>query len=447
MAIKRWVYLALVMLLAMPAAWAEQLPTVGRAARWYDPQAMESLPGYQMDEESGQWRAVALKAEAQLDALGRSGLGRACLMQLVYTGNARTGLIQPLLQFDVLGDALTCDAVSLLVDGVRYDLPVASERVSVGERKVDRLTAPLTQAGMELVQKLRTAQEVSLRFHGKRTYTTTIDLAYSGKDAKKKLEASARDLLEVPGAPDLRDYRLWDLSGGAWKTAHDFAPRMDQAPYEGKLSEMVSPGSSGSRVREMEKALIAAGLMSGSADGEFTTRTRDAIKRAQKLYGLVESGSGDRALQERLAAGLVPGAAPAPALSPQYELGGARLSLNRWWTAQAVSPSAPEDDDVDGYYSAGNGDNRLLVVEGVIENTGATALRPDWQMTGEVTVGGVSFPLTFLAERDGGTGFGGEVLPLGQTRLLAVAQIPPAADGPGELRVSLGGTALVFELA
>lgn len=446
MTIKRWIALALMVLLAMPAACAEQLPSVSRAAGWYDPRVMESLPGYEMDEESGEWRAAALKAEAQLDALGRSGLGRACLLQLVYTGNARTGLIQPLLQFDVLGDPLTCDAVSLLVDGVRYDLPVSSQRVSVGERKVDRLTAPLNQAGMELVQKLRAAQELSLRFHGKRTYTTNIDLTYTGKDGKKKLEASARDLLEVPGAPDLDGYELWDLSGAAWKAAHDFAPRMDQTPYEGKLSDMVSPGSSGSRVREMEKALIAAGLMSGSADGEFTTRTRDAIKRAQRLYSLVESGSGDQALQEKLAAGLVPGAALPPAQAPQYELGGARVSFNRWWTAQAVGPCAPEDDDVDGYYSAGNGDNRLLVVEGVIGNTGAAALRPDWQLTGQLTVGGVSYPLTFLAERDGGTGFGGEVLPLGQTRLLAVAQIPPAADGPGEVMVSLGGVTLVFAL-
>lgn len=437
MAIKKWLALALMLLMAAPGAWAERLPAVPRAAQWYDPSAMDSLPGYQMDEESGAWRAGALKAAAQLDALGRSGLGRACLMQLVYTGSAATGLIQPVLQMDVLGDSLTCDAVSLLVDGVRYDLPVVSERVDIGQRKADRLTAPLTQAGMALVEKLRRAEEVSLRFHGKRTYTTTIDLKYTGTDAKKKLEASARDLLHVPGEPDMAGYGLWDLSAAAWKAEYGFAPQMDQAPFEGKLTQMVSPGSSGARVREMERALIGAGLMSGAADGEFTTRTRDAIKRAQKLYGLVESGSGDQALKDLLAA--PPALRAQQSQPPQlpYELDGARIALNRWWTARAVSPSIPRDED--GFYAASNSDNRLLVVEGAIENTSGDALRPDWQLTGCVTLQGVDFPLTFLAEQDGGASFGGQVLPLGQTRLLAVAEIPPAADGPGTLRITLGG--------
>ncbi|MEG2135689.1 MAG: peptidoglycan-binding protein [Clostridia bacterium] len=282
------------------------LPVAGAAhlaAAQFDPAVFERTPGYAFDAESGAWRVAAGAADALMEELSRTNVARACLMRLEYQGNAATGLIQPVLVWDVVGEALNADAVSILLDGVRYDVQVLREAEKLGERKVERLTAPLTREGMALLAALGQADVVKLRFHGKKTYTTEIDLNYAGSDAKKKLEAGARHCLTLQGAPDLSDYALWDLNAAAWQAAHAFAPCIQRTPFPGKLSDMVSPGTSGSRVRALEKALISAGYLAGSADATYTTRTRDAIKRAQKALGRIESGSGDAALLAQLTQG------------------------------------------------------------------------------------------------------------------------------------------------
>ncbi|MEG2710675.1 MAG: peptidoglycan-binding domain-containing protein, partial [Clostridia bacterium] len=320
---KRLTALLLMTLLATPcAAGAADLPVAGEsdlmkagepdlavagaahlAAAQFDPAVFERTPGYAFDAASGAWRVAAGAADALMEELSRTNVARACLMRLEYQGNAATGLIQPVLVWDVVGEALSADAVSILLDGVRYDVQVLREAEKLGERKVERLTAPLTREGMALLAALGQADVVKLRFHGKKTYTTEIDLNYAGSDAKKKLEAGARHCLTLQGAPDLSDYALWDLNAAAWQAAHAFAPCIQRTPFPGKLSDMVSPGTSGSRVRALEKALISAGYLAGSADATYTTRTRDAIKRAQKALGRIESGSGDAALLAQLTQG------------------------------------------------------------------------------------------------------------------------------------------------
>ncbi|MEG1264816.1 MAG: peptidoglycan-binding domain-containing protein, partial [Clostridia bacterium] len=471
------------------------------AAAQFDPAVFERTPGYAFDAASGAWRVAAGAADALMEELSRTNVARACLMRLEYQGNAATGLIQPVLVWDVVGEALSADAVSILLDGVRYDVQVLREAEKLGERKVERLTAPLTREGMALLAALGQADVVKLRFHGKKTYTTEIDLNYAGSDAKKKLEAGARNCLTLQGAPDLSDYALWDLNAAAWQAAHAFAPCIQRTPFPGKLSDMVSPGTSGSRVRALEKALISAGYLAGSADATYTTRTRDAIKRAQKALGRIESGSGDAALLAQLTQGAqgsentdgsgraqgsentdgsgraqdsentdgsgraqgnestdgsgraqdsentqgnenTDGSGRARALCA---LPGASISIDRYWFARRVMPSVPTDPDAG--YALANSDNLLMVCEGLLENTGEAVLQPDWAIEATLTLSGRAYPCKLLIEKDGGTAFGDALLPLGTSRLLVASEIPKAAAGQaGMLTLEIAGAQAAFAL-
>ena len=49
-------------------------------------------------------------------------------------------------------------------------------------------------------------------------------------------------------------------------------------------------GDEGSAVKELQKNLIAAGYSCGTADGDFGTKTEDALKKFQKDYGLTVDG-------------------------------------------------------------------------------------------------------------------------------------------------------------
>ncbi|MEG0986469.1 MAG: hypothetical protein RSK76_08840, partial [Clostridia bacterium] len=154
---KRLTALLLMTLLATPcAAGAADLPVAGEsdlaiagepdlpvagaahlAAAQFDPAVFERTPGYAFDAASGAWRVAAGAADALMEELSRTNVARACLMRLEYQGNAATGLIQPVLVWDVVGEALSADAVSILLDGVRYDVQVLREAEKLGERKVE----------------------------------------------------------------------------------------------------------------------------------------------------------------------------------------------------------------------------------------------------------------------------------------------------------------------
>ncbi|MEG2859619.1 MAG: hypothetical protein RSA12_06945, partial [Clostridia bacterium] len=114
----------------LPVAGEPDLAVAGAAhlaAAQFDPAVFERTPGYAFDAESGAWRVAAGAADALMEELSCTNVARACLMRLEYQGNAATGLIQPVLVWDVVGEALSADAVSILLDGVRYDVQVLRE--------------------------------------------------------------------------------------------------------------------------------------------------------------------------------------------------------------------------------------------------------------------------------------------------------------------------------
>jgi len=61
--------------------------------------------------------------------------------------------------------------------------------------------------------------------------------------------------------------------------------------------ETLARGSKGDAVRDMQKALIAAGYINGAADGDFGGQSQRAVSAFQKDMGLEETGEADALLQ------------------------------------------------------------------------------------------------------------------------------------------------------
>lgn len=59
-------------------------------------------------------------------------------------------------------------------------------------------------------------------------------------------------------------------------------------------------GSKGEEVKALQQALIDHGYLTGAADGAFGNMTAEAIRAAQKVFGMKETGIADHAFQKRL---------------------------------------------------------------------------------------------------------------------------------------------------
>ena len=64
--------------------------------------------------------------------------------------------------------------------------------------------------------------------------------------------------------------------------------------------ETLKQGSKGDAVVKLQKALIAAGALSGKADGDFGRLTEDAVKQMQTEYGMEATGIADEKFQNKL---------------------------------------------------------------------------------------------------------------------------------------------------
>ena len=58
-------------------------------------------------------------------------------------------------------------------------------------------------------------------------------------------------------------------------------------------------GSTGDGVVQLQERLIALGYLSGTADGNFGSNTKTAVKRFQAALGLSQTGVATVTLQER----------------------------------------------------------------------------------------------------------------------------------------------------
>lgn len=421
----------------------------------YTQSEFEQHLGYALDEDSGDWIVGADAFARLLEDAQRMGASKYCVMQVALMGNIKTGLMQPVLDIRYIGSQeVLAGAVSILLDGVRYDLAAYTEEAKLGNKCTERTLVPLPESALGLARDIHRAERFHVLLIGaKRSYSTEITASYSGSNERKKLESRSAQCLGTLSElrfPDRMGYSLWDLNAERWLARYEVAPGMEWEDTEGaKGFGLLKPGDRGKEVRSLQERLIALNFLSGKPDGVYGAGTREAVLRAQKQFGLLASGGAGRKLAECLERGRGVGeiGGDGDTKGDAKSLGNlAEIRFDRHWVAGAVMPA--RGADMDTAYEASTRDNVLFILDGEMTNTGQRELAVDWQMTGTLDLDGYAYQAVFLLERDEGRAFGSTLLPQGRARLVAAAEIPKRAAEAmsGRFTVRLEDSSCEFEL-
>jgi len=435
--------------------------------------------GAARQQETQRWALVCPETQAVFDHIASGGLRTPNRTQayffLALEIDAATSLVQPVLTFYVFGSKpLAARAVSFGIDQTRYDLPVVTESLSMGGTAGEKLRAALDAEGMAMLARLSQAGDIVIRFYGSKTTDLRISPAEQGNRAgngqsdwngmyRASLEG-IRSMLALVKAGGMVEYALWPLNQNEWQRAYGYLPQVDAvtAPTGGEAMEMCRPEDKGEDVKRLQELLAQKNLYYGPVNGTYNALTQLAVLRVQEQAGLVPTGCADGQVWRFLQNGSIPTASPAveeeapiasadggAELGRNYALGEAlTLSLERYWYARTVFPSRG-DDPVFGI-TVQNTDHLLLALEGRMQNLGAEALDLYWQVPAEIIVDGIySYPCSIHRERDRGTRFDTQLLPLDDSKVVICAEVPRAVmeSGAGlRLEITSDTTTLAFPL-
>ena len=456
---KKTAMLLLCVLLSVVIASAACAEGIVCAGKLLETDRFAHYPAYALDQETGRWNLHAYQADALLDrfwSFGMRNSQRTVVFHLAAEGDARTGVWTPVLRFYYIdGEAIGARAVSVLADGRRYDLAAVSETVRNGRYSAECMTAPLDEQAMQLVESLLHAQQVTVRLIGEKMHTTVIDRsAQTGRAAVEaaslvQMESGVLLLQEL----GVEQYGLWDLSADAWESLYGFRPltthtAMDDAlgklPVEDALG-MILPDTSGDHVIAAQEKLIEHGFLSGSAARTFDDAAGQAVLRAQKYLGRVQTGCFDAALMDALDAQRVEEQPDGPVM---HKLGAeAEIGLERFWFADAVSASA----STESMRTVVNGDNVFLAADGAIRNLSVQEMHLFMQLEASVLYNDqYAYEAQTVCECSAGAQLDSRLLPLAKARLLVFAEIPAELAQDENARWSIvfsgAGEQLVFEL-
>lgn len=446
--------LAWMLLAAMPMTCAASAETVQRAAAPVEIRDFEHYPSCQSDAETGRWSLRANEADALIDRfedyVDDNG-GELCAFWLEAWGNALTGVWTPVLCIRHEGiDEIEARAVSILADGVRFDL--AARTVS-GADEAELICAPLTAQAVEALRSLSGAEEVQIRLLGEEIYTAEIDLDTTS--TRRRIEAAslngvAAGLALMDGL-GVQEYALWDLSEADWQQQYGFVPLFARSEVEDSLGEatltddfgMVEYGDQTKAARTAQEILIDAGFLSGSASSTYGRSAEAAARRAQQYLGMVETGCADA----QLARALEQGRAEEEETVVEWRALGsaAQVAIDRFWLADGVGAmNAPES-----VQTAYNSDNVLLVIDGVIRNTSQEELKLFSGVEAKAVFGGTyEYEATALCETNGGTALDMSLLPMAKARLIVYAEVPAdlAQEGGWVIRLNAGDASVEYVL-
>ncbi|MBE5782330.1 MAG: peptidoglycan-binding protein [Clostridiales bacterium] len=430
--------MAMVICFSVAVAHGESLPLAAEALNM---EALQRYPSYQ-ENDKGRWAVRSNGADALLERFWDEGSDYSQSF-LVFTveaeGDSKTGIWQPVLRvyYAYPSKPLNATAISILADGIRYDLAAQSSIVENGKEKAEMISAPLTLEAVEMIAAVQNAGKVSMRLLGDSTYTTTFDA--QSTTARKRLEAAslvalgdAAALLDQAG---LENYGLWDRSNAAWKVNYGFAPlcmksRVELALDGSEIDDefgMIMKDQRSDASLKAQQALVSAGFLSGEPGKTFGTVAIAAVRRAQKYLGLVETGCADASLMRAL----TETKREATEENIEYSIleDAAGIQLNRYWFAQGVS--APYGADT--ARTSGNGDHLLLAADGWIINLSQEELRLFMHLDARVIYeDGYAFDATVVCERDGRSGLDISLLPMAKAPLLIYAEIPAHLAGEDE---------------
>lgn len=426
---KRILAVLMCLMLAMCAPGIAQMASQG-----YDTEGLLRYSSFSLDGESGEWSVSDPLFEAILDAIQagevknnmKDGLA---VYQMRLSGNAQTGTLRPEMELlYVASSPIGVRAVSILADGVRYDMRASGRATSVGAYPVEQVVLPMED--LQAAQAIAGAKNVSIMLHGTRGVYATKIAQGSDKNAKERLEAASLRCCSLLGELEglnISSYALWDLSEAEWKLELGFAPQC--SAVETNSFGMIVYGDKGSNVESLQELLAGAGFYAGAKETTFGEKTAAAVARAQAYFGLLETGSADDVLVNCLKNGSAPEAEEAKDAALAMEaLEDVQIGLRRWWQAGRVNASASKNA-LSGLVCSDSG-NVFVVCEGAIIN-GSHELGLGWLMTGELIVNGdTAYSCTLRVESDGGENFAPSLLPMAKSRFVALAEVPAGAlDG------------------
>lgn len=472
--------LLIALLLASPAL-AQGLE---RALPLINLSAFDAYAAFTHDEDSGEWSLRSNEAEALLRSVRegamRSYTSSGCVVFYVQIeGNARTGLFAPYLYMEYAGPRLNATAVSFRVGDMRYDLPVYTEMPEGAE--TERLIALLGADELQMLAKFGTADTVTVRLHGDDSYTSEIKRKKSYANTRERVQAASLDCVDLSAELDalgfgevlmqseLREawYEKTNVRAQfeATNLADEILPSGSGVPTLDKQMKMLSTEHSNKNVKLLEDKLVEINYLTGTANNTYGTSTKQAVEDIQRLNGLVPTGSADGRILNILFGDEKPraeeaaeaewaeleeasGAVEAEAGVEYLVRKNAQMKLNRYWFANTVKSRKPVSAMSE--YSCANRDNLLLIVDGAMMNLMATDMSFNRTITAKAVYNDeYTYDMIVKCESDGGERFDTQLLPLGTSRVVLMAEVPKQAavyDAGWTIEIGIGGATLTYQL-
>lgn len=407
--------------------------TLNRADAGLDADALARYWSWTLSDD-GEFSVVtnaAAKQSALFEDQSRNLSGALCFY-VELRGNVKTGICYPVLKIMYIGSSpIGCNAVSIALDGVRYDFVARTEGEKSMRGQVENINVYLDAQGLELINAIGQANSVSVCLHGDTQYITKLERKDSYSTTRARVENASLNLLELPeGAPDFDVYGLSDLALELYKSKNGVVPRMETyeiaaespIPTDSAFG-YVSTGSSSARIRQVQTLLADCGFLLDSPSSSVSYDMRLAIRRAQQYYGLIVTGAADARLINLLS-GAKPSAAEANALPEDKwsaESDSIAFTINRWWHANSADTSVP------GTLAKvpADTDNTLIIADGWVISRSASAISLSFEASAVFTYNGkYDFNAQLFCENNSGTGFTSTLGALSSSRILAYAEIP-----------------------
>lgn len=456
-------------------AFAEALD---RAGDGLDIKALERCWSWTVND-AGDFSVVSNGAASlveQFAALARTGFSAGTITFVMeLRGNTKTRVCYPVLKILYLGSVvINCKAVSIVIDGTRYDFAASTADYSGARGRAETISVYLDEEGLAVMRALGRASVASISLSGTESqFVTNLerrDETYNS--IKPRLESGALNVLKLPeGSPDFEAYGMTDLALSTHLSKGGVKPCMSKAavnaespiPTEATFG-FIGVGSQGAHIRQLHELLIANYFFTGVLNYNITVSVRTAVMRAQKYYGLMQTGSAD-ALLINLMSGKRAEAKPESEPAPEKwsaQSDSVAYRLDRWWLADSAdtstpaAPPAPSSEGSAGTSSASqarvpaDADNTLIIVDGWVRSLSASAMSLSFEASAVFTYNGkYDFAAQLFCENNAGTGFTSTLGALANSRMLVYAEIPAylvAEGGAWTLSINIDGVTSEYEL-
>ena len=443
------------MLLIASAALGESIP------RADDGINVDALTRYDSwtEERNGDFTVsgdeASLLERAYRERADKNGLSDALMFEMVLEGNTQTGVSYPVLKVLYTGrTAANPRALLITLDDTTCVFPLNAEARS-GTR-VETGVCYLTGEALSFLSRLYESREASVCLLGDGQLIVEAKKrdGYYPSAAAEFAAESLRALSLPGGAPDFTAYGLEDLARQAFAARHGNArmPELRQKGASGSVTTdagfgLIGAGAAQNAIRDTQALLAARGFLKNGTGKVINDDMRAAVLRAQKRYGLLETGYADARLLDILSGAAAEpvdaDAAEAYAYTQTSEK--ARFALNRWWTASGVDTT-----QTGSLKTAADADNVLILADGVIQNRSAEALSLSWDVSATCTYEGQwSFPANVYCEKNGGESFAGTLGILARARLVVACEVPAyllEEGGAWTLTLNLGTESFAYEL-